>query len=99
MKENEFERQIPSELGQLVHLKKMTLQSNRLSGDVSGDVHVCNLVARNNLAEFITDCAGVKALPSNVFAVPSACCNVIHSTVLGVDTFGLFICLSGGHIA
>ena len=41
----------------------------------------------------------VKALPSNVFAVPSACCNVIHSTVLGVDTFGLFICLSGGHIA
>ncbi len=67
LEENEFERQIPSELGQLVHLKKLTLQSNKLSGDVSGDV--CNLVTRNNLAEFITDCAGESS------AVQCICCS------------------------
>ena len=67
LEENALEGSLPTELGQLVHLKKLMLHENKLTGQVSQDV--CNLVTRNNLDEFITDCAGANS------AIQCPCCS------------------------
>jgi len=67
MENNNLEGTVPTHLGQLVHLEKLTLHGNGLKGQVPDEV--CNLVLINNLAEFVTDCAGANA------AVQCFCCS------------------------
>jgi len=51
---NEFEDNVPTELGQLSNLKKLALHNNFLNGEV--DEHICKLVEDLFLTQLSADC-------------------------------------------
>jgi len=53
---NEFDSTVPKELGGLTNLKKMSLHSNLLVGNI--DDHVCKLADDLFLTQLSADCGG-----------------------------------------
>ena len=54
--DNEFEGTVPTELGELTNLKKLTLHNNLVTGSI--DVRICKLNDELFLTQLSADCSG-----------------------------------------